>query len=231
MDDEKNLTLVGHLEELRTRLIISLVVLCVSCTLSFTFSLPVLQMLSAGLKTKLIFLAPFDAFMARFKVALLLGLLFSMPVFLLEFWLFIKPALKLKEKKYAVPFVFGSALCFYLGVLFAYFFLPTWIQYLLSLGGDVLQPQMTAENYIGFIFSSFLISGLLFEFPVVILLLSKLNIVTAELLQQKRKYALFGIVAAVAVITPSQDALTLIVYSVILIILYELSILLVKMTR
>lgn len=228
MDDDKNLTLVGHLEELRTRLIISIVIFSAAAIFCFAFSLPIIKALSSGLNQKLIFLAPFDAFMARIKVSVLFGTLLSMPVIVFEVWLFIKPALKTQERKYALPFIAGTIFAFYAGIFFAYLLLPMGIKFLLSMGGDIMKPQMAADKYISYVFSTYIVFGLLFEFPVVIALLAKLNIVTAEFLRQKRKYAFLGIITVAAVVTPSQDAFTLVMLSVPLLFLYEVSIFLAK---
>lgn len=231
MEEERNLTLVEHLEELRTRLIVTLVTFTLICAACFTFSLKIIKALTAGLHQKLIFLAPVDAFMARLKVTILFGILFSMPVFLYEAWLFIKPALKQNEKKYAVPFVFGAAFSFYTGIFFAYLVFPMGLKFLLSMGGDVMTPQMAADRYISYVFSTFLVFGLLFEFPVVIALLSKVSILTPEFLRQKRKYALLGIISVAAVVTPSQDAFTLAILAVPMVFLYEVSIFLARMVQ
>jgi sec-independent protein translocase protein TatC len=217
---EKPLTLTEHLQELRLRLIISLSSFILASISCYFFSTQILNFLSkpAG---ALIFTGPLDAFMIRIKICFFVGFLISSPIIFYQLWSFVEPALNKTEKKYAFPFVFFATFLFALGLLFTYFILPVALKFLLGFGGDRLIPFLAADKYLSFLLMIAFIFGLAFEFPLVFFFLMKFNIIPPQYARQNRKYFYLMIFVAAAIITPTQDVLTMTALGIPLILFYE----------
>ncbi|MCM8757618.1 MAG: twin-arginine translocase subunit TatC [Candidatus Omnitrophica bacterium] len=225
---DKELTLKEHLEELRRRIIVSLVCLGVATTLSFPFSdyiLKVLKFPAKGLIEKLVFFGPQDAFLIYMRIAFLSGAIFSFPIILYQLWAFILPALEEKFKKYTFLFIILSTLFFIGGCFFAYFILiPAALKFLLSFGDKELIPVISATRYISFLLSIILVSGLIFEMPLLSLILTKMGIINHRILRKKYKYAILVILIFSAIVTPTVDAFNMLLLAIPILVLYELSI-------
>ncbi|MFS8617754.1 MAG: twin-arginine translocase subunit TatC [Solitalea sp.] len=158
--------------------------------------------------------------------SLVVGFILAFPYILWEIWRFIKPALYANERKYSTGFVFFSSLLFGMGVLFGYFiFVPLSISFLSNyIVSDIVTNQYTLSNYISTVATLTLAAGIVFELPMVIYFLSKVGIVTPQLMKRNRRYAIVIILIVAAIITPSPDVLTQMVVATPLLILYELSI-------
>jgi sec-independent protein translocase protein TatC len=247
MEDEK-MPLTEHLGELRKRIVISLIALLVIFVISFNYSEVFIKLIMFPLKynldfsvkdmyvgfvpqdklqnTKLVFLAPAEAFWINIKIAFVVGLIFTLPVIFFQFWKFISPGLLPREKKYVFPFIFtatglflfGAAFCFIIVLPFAMGFLLTYKV------GDFLMPMLSVGQYVDFCLKFILAFGAIFELPVVIIFLTKLGIVTPKTLARNRKYAVLVAFIIAALLTPTPDAFNQTLMAVPIILLYEIGI-------
>jgi sec-independent protein translocase protein TatC len=232
--DEKKLPLTSHLQELRKRLILSFIAIGVGFCLCYTFADSIFNILAAPLtdilKAKggsLIFISVAEAFFTYMKVAFIASVILTSPFILYQIWAFVAPGLYQKEKKYVIPFVGGGSLFFALGVLFGYFVaIPVGFKFLLGYATDIIKPMPSMKEYLSFSIKFLLAFGLVFEFPVVLVLLAKIGIIDAKMLARQRKYAILLIFIVAAAVTPSPDLISQVLMALPLMGLYELSILL-----
>jgi sec-independent protein translocase protein TatC len=242
------MTVVEHLSELRTRLIVSLAAFLLISIGAFFFYEPMLHFLLRPYCSlprdvlpdalrgpggcSLIIWKPLGAFLFRFKLTALAGIAVSSPIWLYEVYAFILPALTSKEKRYSIPFLLSSVALFAIGAGFAYLTLPTGLRFLIALGGSEIVPLIGAEEYLNFIGLMLLGFGVTFELPLVLIFLGLADIVTVDQLRSQRKAAIVFIAILAAVVTPSQDPYTMLVLGVPLYILYEVTLLVLwRLTR
>lgn len=180
----------------------------------------------------LIFIRPTEVFFGYIKLAFFIGLLIGAPFVLYQIWQFIVPALFPHERKYArYGFLAGAGL-FYLGAFGCLFFvIPIAVKFLIELGGSYLQAAFTFDNYISFVLWFMLGFGLSFELPVVLFLLAKIGLVSHTFLREKRKYAIVLALVLGAVLTPTQDPLTMMTMAIPLIVLYEITLWIIRFTE
>ncbi len=225
---DRPLSLVEHLEELRRRIVVSLISLGIGILIGFPFSATLLKILkfpAQGLIERLVFFSPQEAFLIYMNIAFSSGLVLSLPVILYQFWSFIVPAIEVKSRGYAGLFIMFCLLSFIMGCLFGYFILiPPSLRFLLSFASYELEPVISADRYISFVLSLILGAGLVFQMPVLSLLLSKLGVINSKLLRRKYKYAVLVIFIAAAIITPTSDIFNMLILAVPMIFLYEASI-------
>jgi sec-independent protein translocase protein TatC len=177
----------------------------------------------------LIFTSVSEAFFTYMKVAFIAGLILTSPFILYQIWAFVAPGLYQKEKRYAIPFILGGSFFFAMGILFGYFVaMPTVFRFLLGYATDFIKPMPSMKEYLSFSIKFLLIFGLVFEFPVVLVLLAKIGVINAKMLARQRKYAILLIFIFAAVMTPP-DIISQVLMALPLIGLYELSILLSKL--
>lgn len=226
-----NLTLLEHLNELRIRLTYVAVALLVTTALSFAFAEPVLQYLlgpyaeSVNGVVELQTLEPTEGIETFFKVSLLAGAIFSMPVILYQFWQFIVPGLTRDEKRYIFIFLPSTLILFALGILFAWFVLiPAAVFFLANFLGTIFKTDWTPRGYIGFVLRMLFWIGIAFEMPVVVYFIARVGVVTAKALREQWRFAIVGIAVLAAVITPSIDPVTMLLTMAPLLVLYVLSI-------
>jgi sec-independent protein translocase protein TatC len=229
--DEKKLPLTSHLQELRKRLILSFIgvgvgfILCYwkADTLFNILAIPLMKLMPQG--GSLIFTSVAEAFFTYMKVAFIAGIILTSPFILYQIWAFVAPGLYQKEKKYVVPFVLGGSLFFVLGILFGYFVaLPVGFKFLLGWATDFIKPMPSMKEYLSFSIKFLLVFGLVFEFPVVLVLLARIGVIDAKMLARQRKYAILLIFIFAAVMTPP-DVISQVLMALPLMGLYELSIL------
>ncbi len=222
----ERLTIVEHLEELRTRLIICVLALVVATALSLTFTGRFLEILIAPAGIKPIFLRPTEMFVTYFKVAMIGGAALAMPIIVYQVIRFVVPGLKPNEKKYLFFVIPGATLLFVFGLVFCFeVLLPFALRYLLTFGGDIAQAQISIEEYVSFVTTLMLWMGLAFETPLIIVFLTKLGVVTYRQLRQYRKYAFLVSFVAAAVITPTPDPVNQGMVAVPLYLLFEIGLL------
>jgi sec-independent protein translocase protein TatC len=235
------MSLLEHLEELRSRLIwifVSVAVAGVAGWLLFEDVVnvlleparPYLKDLTDG---KLIFTSPIDAFTIRLKVALYVGFAIAFPIVLFQVWRFVSPGLRSKERRYAFPFIATGMLLFATGAAFALFSLPQALRYLIGpaiTGGEVV-PLLSAKSYIEFGLLYLAAFGVAFEFPVILTFLALIRAISSRQMARYRRHAFMGIAAASAILTPSVDWFTMIALTVILYVMFEACIWLARLLR
>jgi sec-independent protein translocase protein TatC len=232
--DEKKLPLTAHLQELRKRLILTFIAIGVGFFVCYAFKELLFDILAAPLLKvmpiggSLIFTSVAEAFFTYMKVAFIAAVILVSPFILYQIWAFVAPGLYQKEKRYVVPFVLGGSLFFAVGVLFAYFVaIPIGFKFLLGYATDFIKPLPSMKEYLSFSIKFLLAFGLVFEFPVVLVLLARIGVVDAKMLARQRKYAILLIFVFAAIITPP-DFISQVLMALPLIGLYELSIFLSK---
>ena len=230
MANERPMTLIEHLEELRTRLIKCLIALAITTALSFTFTSQILRVLIAPAGIKPVFLRPTEMFITYFHVALLAGVTLAMPVIVYQTVQFVWPGLKGNERTYLRLIVPGATLSFVLGVAFAHFvMLPFALRYLVSFGGNLAEAKWAIGEYISFVTTFLFWAGVIFETPLILFFLARLRIITPQFLSQNRKFAILIIAVVAAVITPTPDPFNMGLVMVPLLLMYEIGILLAKL--
>lgn len=217
-----------HLEELRIRIIKSIIFTFLSAILIFSFNDKILPFIvrPAG---SLVFIAPQEAFLTSIKIALFGGLYTASPFILYQIWQFVSVGLETSEKRYALIFGFFSFAFFILGTIFGYLVIvPIGMKFLIGFGSEFLVPMISVGKYVSFAMALSFAFGLVFQLPVVILFLTRIGIVTPAFLSEKRKYAIVVIFIVAAIFTPP-DVITQCLMALPLIALYELSIVLSRM--
>ena len=229
------MSVVDHLRELRDRIIWSLVAVAVGAVVCFIFFWPIIHLMVQPYRDAtgkgLIFTQPLEAFMTRIKVAAYGGFVVASPVVFFHLWRFVTPGLNPKEKRYAIPFVVSSVILFVGGSLVAVITFPKALNFLLGVGGKDLDPLLTAGSYLTLVFLMILAFGVSFEFPILMMFLLLARIITTAQLRKIRKYAFLGIVIFAAVITPSQDPISLFAMAIPMYLLYEASILIGRLLK
>lgn len=224
---QANMTLVRHLDELRTRLICSLIAvgLCSGVSYFFIDEIMVFLMRPAG---KLYYMQPAEAFFTYFKVALFAGFLLSLPFVLYHVWAFFLPALTPRERALIGVLVPTSAALFLAGLAFSYaFVLPIAIRFFLDFASDTLQPMLSIGRYFDFIVMFLLPFGCIFELPLVIMVLAKLGFISSAFLRQKRRLVILLSFVIGALVSPP-DVVSQTMIAVPMVLLYELSVLIVR---
>lgn len=230
--DEQKQPLTSHLKELRKRLILSFIAVVTGFIVCYAFSQdlfdilskPLLKMMPSG--SSLIFTSVAEAFFTYMKVAFIAGLILASPFVLFQVWAFVTPGLYRHEKRYVIPFVAAGSFFFALGILFAYFVaIPVGFKFLLGYATDFIKPMPSMKEYLSFSIKFLLAFGLVFEFPVVLVLLARIGVVDAKILARHRKYAILLIFIFAAVMTPP-DVISQLLMAIPLMGLYELSIIL-----
>lgn len=221
---EKELDVVGHLDELRKRLIITVAAFLVFFILAFIYVEDIYQWFTRDLDVKLLVLGPSDIIWIYFMLAGVIAIAGTIPVLALQIWLFIKPGLLLDEIRATAAYIPALFLLFVGGLAFGYFVIfPTILDFLLNLGEDLFTASFTAERYFQFLMNMTLPFAILFELPVVTMFLTSLGILNPYVLQKLRKYAYFILVAIAVMITPP-DFMSDFIVTVPLLLLYEISI-------
>jgi sec-independent protein translocase protein TatC len=224
------MTLVEHLDELRTRVLICVAVLVVSIGLCFWQNSLLLDLANRPLPegTVPVTLSPTEPLMTTLTVSGLGGLMLALPVLLYQVWAFVLPAFSPSERRAVLPLVLSVPFLFISGVLFAYFVLmPVAIHFLLSFNVEEFAIEVRARDYYSFLALSLLAIGILFQIPVAVLALSRLGIITPESLARNRRYAVLGI-AIVAMLVTSPDPATMIFAMLPVYGLFEASIVLAR---
>jgi sec-independent protein translocase protein TatC len=221
-----------HLDELRKRLIIIAIIIFVAALACFAFIDDIIFFLTSKAENlNLIYTTPAEAFMSQIRLSFLSGSLLTLPFTLYQVLAFIMPALRKKEKKAAILLLFFMVILFYTGLLFAYYVVfPYALFFFLGFSTEGLLPLFTISSYISFV-ASFLIGfGLVFQVPLIFWFLGRLSIVSSAFLRTNRKYALLIIAIISAVITPP-DLFSMLLMMGPLLLLYEIGILLVRLTE
>jgi sec-independent protein translocase protein TatC len=236
--EEKEMSFFDHLEELRWRIVRSILAVIVGMGVAWAFIdwimdavvlVPVTQLnahLSPGQQPiHLQNLRPFGQLFVYMQVAAIAGVLASFPYLLYELWAFIAPGLMPKERKYIKSIVFFTTFCFFSGVAFAYFvMLPAALQFFAGFGTSTIANNISIGEYMNFVVSVVLAAGVVFELPMVSWFLSKLGILTPAFMRRYRRHAIVVVFILAAVLTPGTDPVSQVLLAVPLMALYEISI-------
>src|SRR5574337_1785687 len=221
---------LDHLEELRTRLIRSLIAVCVACGVGFwivqhfqlvaVMAAPIAPYLGTG--GRLAVLSPTEPVMIVFKLSLVVGLVLASPIILWQVWAFVAPALYAREKRVIVPALFAGLGLFLFGAVMGWHFvLPQSLRVLFSFQTAALAPIITYDAYFDFIVQVMIALGVSFELPLAILILAWLGIATPARLNSFRRFAIVIACFLGAVLSPGTDVLTMIMFTIPLLVLYE----------
>lgn len=235
------MTLMEHLSELRNRVIIAAIAIVLAATVGFVFYPTIIHWLQEPLRqatahrscgggpvgtscSKLITTDYLQPFVVRLKIATYFGILVASPVVLWEIWRFVTPGLTERERKYAVPFLVSTVVLFLLGAVVAWITLPKALGFLIGIGGNSLDVHSTANSYVTLVGLMFLAFGLSFEFPVLLVFLLLVRVLSTRVLRKYRRHSIVGITIFAAVITPSQDPYSLFLMAIPMWLFYEASI-------
>jgi sec-independent protein translocase protein TatC len=226
---DDRLTVVEHLDELRTRILVSLAAFGVAFGLAFWQNHQLLHWLNKPLHGKQpITLGPAEAFTTTVTVVAYASIILAMPVVLYQIYAFVLPAFTPTEKNVAFPLLLMIPVLFIGGAAFGYFLvLPAAIKFLLHFNSDQFNTQIRARDYYGFVSMTLIACGIVFQVPVGVLAATRLGIVDARTLAKNRRYAIL-VCAVVAAALPGVDPVSMLLEMVPLVVLYELSILLAK---
>ncbi len=218
------MTFLEHLDELRKRILYSLIALIVTSSASWFFREQIFDILSAPLGDAvpgLVYTKVTDTFMIWLKVSVATGVFIASPFILGQIWLFISPGLYRKEKRFAIPFLVSGTSFFVLGALFAYYIiLPVSLNFLIKDLGKSLQPMLTAVDYFGFVVIILLGMGTVFQLPVLVAFFSRFGLITPQFLWKNFRYAALLIVILSAILSPTPDALNLTLWVAPTLLLY-----------
>src|SRR3954452_6835531 len=231
VDFEDRLTLVEHLDELRTRIVISIGAFVVAFALCFWQNDRLLDVANAPLpgdRTPITF-GVAEPFTTTVTISAYAAIVISLPVILYQAYAFMLPALTVREKRVVVPFLFMVPPLFIAGVVFGYFVvLPAATKFLLNFNDTQFNIQIRAKDYYSFFTLTLAVMGLIFQLPIGILAVTRLGIVTPQQLTENRRYA-YLVLLIVAMLLPGTDPVTMLIEAVPLILLYELSVILAKL--
>lgn len=221
---------IEHLEELRQRLIKCLIVVGIAFGICYFFSKEILDFLMVPLKRSVpegataIFLNPAEAFVTYIKLSFYSALFFSSPYILYQVWLFIAPGLYAHEKRMVLPFMIVATFLFVLGVAFAYFVVfPFGLKFLFSFSTEFIRPAPRLKDYLSFTATLLIAFGVVFELPVFVYFLTKMEVIDEKTLSKNRRYAILIIFIVAAILTPP-DVFTQLLMAAPLLVLYEISI-------
>lgn len=234
------MTVVEHLDELRTRLVIAVAAVAIGGVAGWFLFRPVFDALlepycrflrahpevAPSTGCRVAYFSVVEPFLVKLKLSLLIGLGLASPIVLYQLWRFITPGLSTRERRFAIPFVLCSLLLFALGAWFALVTLPRGLSFLLGFAGtERVVAVVSMAKYLGFVEMLILAFGVSFEFPLVLVFLTLVGVLTSAHLRHWRRYAVLVVAAFAAVLTPSQDLFTMLALMVPLLVFYELAIL------
>ena len=240
------MTVVQHLDELRTRLIISVLAITVMSVFGFVFfdaifqqirdpycraleSIPPESRLTEG--CGLAFTSPVDPFLTRLKVGFFSGFFLSLPVVLYQLWRFIVPGLTKRERRMGIPFVLSSVALFSAGIAFAMAVIPRGLAFLLSFGGEGFTVFLTVDRYLSFLILLVLVFALSFEFPLLLVFLASVRVINTAQMRHWRRYAYMGTAIFAAIATPTQDPYTMLLMWIPLVAFYEAAIVVARLLK
>jgi len=242
------MSLMEHLNELRTRLFLAVLGIAIGTVIGFVWfghGIPAIGLPSlsdiltgpycavpaservtfgTGDECKLLATGPFSALELQFKSALIAGAVLSSPVWLYQLWSFVTPALYDKERRYAITFVSCGGLLFSIGAVLAYVVIREGLTVLLGFGGGATIAALSPDSYFSFLIAMLIIFGISFELPLLLIMLNRIGMVSSAKLAKWRRYSIFGMVVFAGLVVPGNDPVTMLALAIALVLLYELSV-------
>ncbi|MGB8647815.1 MAG: twin-arginine translocase subunit TatC [Anaerolineae bacterium] len=222
--------LTAHLEELRSRLIVSVLAILITTIVGFILADQIISIVKvpAGGITLHVF-SPMDGFFVKWRIALFTGLALASPVWVYELVAFVVPGLSAEERRVVLPLIGAGFVLFAIGVAFGYYLLFGMINVLMAMFGAQLDYFPSADAYISFVIFFLLSTGVAFELPVLLYGLVRLHVISTDLLRKQRRYFYFGMFVFAEIITPVSDPIVApLTITVPLVILYELTLMLAR---
>jgi sec-independent protein translocase protein TatC len=231
VSDEKEMSFLDHLEELRWRLVravLGFIAGVIVCGVFADWLVNAVILRPSRIITpplNLINTVPYGQITFYMMVVIVAGLIVSSPWILYQLWKFVEPGLLPKERRYISSIVFFTTVCFLSGVAFAYFvMLPYMLEFFATFGTSGIVNMISISEYMSFVLQLILLSGLIFELPMVSYFLARFGIVTPAFMRHYRRHAVVAILIIAAVVTPTTDPITMTVFSLPMFLLYEVSI-------
>lgn len=226
--DDGSMSILAHLEELRWRLIRSIIAVIVCSGICYYFIEDIMAFISQPVG-KLYYLQPSEAFFTYLKVSICCGFILALPIVFYQLWCFVLPALTIKERYIAAIIVPSSVILFLSGLAFSFFLvMPAALKFFGGFGSESLLPMFSVARYFDFLFSFILPFGFVFELPLVVVIAAKLGLLSSKFLGEKQRYVIFFSFVIGAIITPTPDIFTQTMIALPMIVLYELSYLIVR---
>ena len=237
--DESSMSLVEHLEELRWRILKSLIAIVVGGIVAFIFREQIMHFLTYPLPKsadalthgKPIVTGVGEGFTVFLKLSIAVGFLIALPVILYQVWAFVAPGLYEREKKYAVPFIALGIVLFIAGIALGFIVLQFPVQWLIGFASDSFTPLITADSYFTFVAFFLLAFGIVFEIPLVLTFLAQVGLITSQTLTRRRPAAHIGMWIAATFLTPGADFYSPIILGVAMSCLFELTVIFIKITK
>lgn len=225
---DKDMTLTEHLQDLRRCLLKSISSLICGTGISIWFLQNIIDAIT-GTAKELYYMRPAEAFMIYMKVALLSGLILSSPFILYELYSFLRPALTLRERKITLICIPLMLVLFIAGLLFSYnFVFPRGLEFFLGFAAGKVNPLISMESYLDFLLMLVVPFGFVFNVPVILTLLASFGIISSKALMKFRRHVMLAAFIIAGIITPTPDIITQTLLAVPLILMYEVSILVIK---
>lgn len=225
---QNSMSLIGHLEELRRRIIIMIAAIAIGSIGCYFYAAEITGLITAP-AGKLYYMNPAEAFFTYLKVSFFAGFLIALPVVMYQLWSFIVPAMTNNERTAGIFLVPASIILFFVGLVFSYYLvLPAGIKFFMGFATENLQPMFSIGQYLSFVVSFLIPFGFIFELPLFILVMARMGIISSTFLAAKRKLVLVMSFVIGAVISPTPDVFSQTMIAVPMILLYEVSLLIVK---
>ncbi|WP_353892308.1 twin-arginine translocase subunit TatC [Proteinivorax hydrogeniformans] len=221
----KSLTIVGHLAELRARIIVTAISILLGTMASYIFIDEIVNLITmpAG-HLDFVYLSPPELFLAYIKISIIFGMIVASPIILYQIWAFVMPSINKKEKVYVFFAIILSSVFFIGGVIFSYLsIIPLTIDFFVEMSGEDILPMFSFSNYTSFITSILLAFGVAFQLPLLVLLLTQLRLIKPKLLKKSRKFIILAIFLMSSILTPP-DVISQMLLAGPMIILFEMSI-------
>lgn len=234
---EDRMTLRDHLAELRVRIVRCMLAILIGVVVMMVFYDPILRFITQPYKSlcdrrgpefcngQLFGLGPLDGFTTRLSISMYGGLILAFPVVLWQIWRFVVPGLHAKEKRYAIPFIFSTIALFALGGFVAYWTLDLALEFLISWSGEDVEQVFPVGKYVSLVGLMVFAYGIGFEFPVLLVFLQMVGVLSPQTLLKNWRYAILVIFVIAAVITPSGDPISMLALAIPMTVFYLLSVL------
>lgn len=231
--DEATMSLLEHLDELRKRIIVVALTVGIAAVAGWFLAVPTLNLLLAALPegSEVIQTRVLEGIGVQLRLALFIGLALSMPVILYELWAFVTPGLTRGERRVVWPLLLVAVLFFALGILLGYLLIPNALDFLLGLAIPGVPPLLDVGEYVGFVTTLLIAFGLAFQFPIVLIMLNRIGILTYAFLAARRRFVVIIIVLTAIVITPGGDPISSGILSLIMYGLFEGALQVMRMAR